>query len=970
MNRFRPVLYLLLVSTILPIAGLPAQVPPLVYVELVGDSRVWTETHAVYETTEDARFQTERYGADFHVRLHGLPPDTYRLKLGLAEMKFTQPGERVFSLSANDKVLLDRFDILSEVANYEALVRAFRLRLDQPVLDLHFTGQQDNAKYCFIRVYNDDFAIEITPDIPSAQRAASDQPDAPYLTGMFETSIGKFGSRVAFNPRPRSRTWWQGALGNADYAVAYFEKDARRWADGPYQMVFGTEYAGGAEGTQPAVAYALPFTEDLPSFPQVRQSLTPTTVTYACRAPDLPYEVVFTFVAPFYPRDLKLSTAPYIRLDATVRDTSGRGSAGRLYVGQGVRTGESVERLEADGLVGAVHRLAQFGKDTQQVWAAAVGEDLRPLSGEVERHREVPGEQAKELTRDADGRLIVPVVQWQPIEGVAWDFRLPPGGSAQRTFVYVGWCEAPVLQTPDRELGFKYPEFFKTPVEVVQYALADREAIDRRTRLFEQTILGLQGFPPEFADLFSLAFQSWVMNTWYVHDDRGDWFSVWEGCCKFHSTVDVEYNIMPFYLQYWPELAWLTLDEWARHENDGVMPHDMGMGFDIGRMQYPHPMEVEEATNYVLLLAAYWRATGDLESVKRHLALVDRLMDHVAQCDTDQDGFPERGTANTVDQGSTAIQHGPKQVYLGVKALSAWEAGAALAQAAGEAKLAQKHAARAHLAATTLKEKAWLDGHYVVALKPEAQPEAPPDRYGGDNEALAGYHGGMGGPPTDRGWAMPGAGYSYAQEPVTGWDGCSIYSANGLLYPLAYGLPVGADLDRMRADLLAATDETLKRFGSPHTDREGNTWISQNLWRDMVAAYLGLDMLDNVGRYWAFEVDQNRYRRGCFTDVYNYGSGSTSLDYYPRGLALAGLIPAAAGLRTDRVEGTLSFAPVRAPLRIPLTAFADWENERVPWATIGVGQDGPTVAVETPELLRDTKIETRSPDRPVTSATE
>jgi len=921
-----------------------AQVPPVVYAELVGESRVWTETHAVYETTEDAKFQRERYGADFHVRLHGLPPGRYSLKLGLAEMKFLEPGERVFSLSANGQRLLEDFDILREVANYEALVKVFRVRLDQPVLDLHFVSRTDNAKYCFIRVYDDQFAVEVTPDVPGLQLQKADQPDAPQLSGMFETSIGKFGSRVAFNPRPRSRSWWQGALGNADYAVAYFEKDAKRWEDAPYDMVLGA--------TSGAATYALPFTENLPPFPQVHQSLTPTTLTYVCRAPDLPYEVEFRFVAPFYPQDLKLSTAPYVRLDATARDLAGRGGEGRLYVGQGVRAGDTVAPLEAPGLVGSAYAVTQFGKPTQQLWATPAGDDVRPLAGGLPA-REPTDEEPPDLPRDPDGRLVVPVGQWQPVEGLAWDFRLQPGGSAQRSFVHVGWCGEPVLALPQRDLAFKYLEFFKTPGEVAAYAFSEQPTIDRRTRLFDDTILGVRGLPPEFADLFSLAFQSWVMNTWYLSDAQGDWFSVWEGCCKFHSTVDVEYNTMPFYLQYWPELARLTLDEWALYERGGVMPHDMGMGFEARGMQYPHQMEVEEGTNYVLLLMAYWRSTGDAETLKRHLALAGRLMDYVAECDIDGDGFPERGTANTIDQGSTAIQHGPRQVYLAVKALAAWEAVEAMAQAAGDDKLAGRQADRIARVVATLRDRAWMKDHYVVALKPDTSPAGPPDRLAGGGPGPGEYYGGMAGPPGDRGWDWNrGPGHSsYRPEPPPGWDGYSIYSANGLLYPLVYGLPVDVDQERMRQDLLSATSKTLKRFGSPHTDREGNTWISQNVWRDMVAAYLGLDMLDNVSRYWAFELDQNRNRRGCFTDVYNYGSGSTSLDYYPRGIALAGLIPAAAGLRVDRVAGKVSFAPVRTPLRIPLTAFANWPNEQVPWADLTRGEDGPVARMESPASL-------------------
>ncbi|HJN15759.1 MAG TPA: malectin domain-containing carbohydrate-binding protein, partial [Armatimonadota bacterium] len=868
--------------------GASAQVPSDVRVEFLGDTLTWRDSHSVYETTEDAKFQTERYGTDFHVRVHGLPPDDYSIRIGFAEMKFVDRGTRRFSVKANGKSLLRRFDILDEVANFEALVKVFRFTLDDPVLDLHFAAERDNAKYCFIRIYNSEFAAEIPPTIPVTQSQVGDQPDAPYMAGMYETSIGKFGSRVAFNPRPKSRSWWQGALGHADYSVAHFERDHQFWADYPYEMAIGTEHVP-ADG--PSTSYALPFTDAVASFPIVTQSITPTSLTYTCRAPDLPYELTLRYAAPFYPEDLKLSTAPYIRLDASVRDTRGAGAKGRVFVAQGGHGDQKLTPLSADGYVGWTYEITQFGLPTEQIWAAEAGPDISVFDGEASIGQAAVPLEDDTRDRDTDGRVIVPVLLWQPLRGLTWDFELGPGESAEKSFAYVGWCESPVLYTYERNLYFKYLEYFDTPTDVVKYVYDERATADRRAKLFESTVLDMEGLPPEYADFFSFAFQSYAMNTWYMSDALGDWYSCWEGCCKFHSTVDVEYNQWPFYLHYWPELARLTLDAWADHELDGVMPHDMGMGLEIGDMVYPHHMEVEEGTNYVLLLFAYWRATGDSDTVRKHLALSERLMAFVAECDTDDDGFPEEGTSNTIDQGSRVIQHAPKQVYLAVKALAAWRALAAMAEATGEVKIAEENADRAALVASTLREKAWLDTHYAIALQPEPRRQPEP-RYGDDN-----WYGDDGMGP---GMGARGGQSSYAPQPVSGWDGHSIYAGNGLLFPFSYGLAVDMDVSRVRQDLLASTEATLKRYGSPHTDREGNTWISQNIWRDMVAAYVGLDLADNVSRYWEFEVDQNRRKRGCFTDVYNYGAGSTSLDYYPRGITVAGLAPALMGMALDR----------------------------------------------------------------------
>jgi hypothetical protein len=143
-----------------------------------------------------------------------------------------------------------------------------------------------------------------------------------------------------------------------------------------------------------------------------------------------------------------------------------------------------------------------------------------------------------------------------------------------------------------------------------------------------------------------------------------------------------------------------------------------------------------------------------------------------------------------------------------------------------------------------------------------------------------------------------------------------------------------------------ATAETMGEFGSPHTSHEDNMWVSQNIWRDIAAAYFGFDWVDNTERYWDLQRYINTEKYGAFTDVYVYGRDSTSLDYYPRGVAAFGLIDALAGLQFDRVEGVLSLAPVRTPLRIPLLMFADWEAGTVPWLMVDGAPDDLSVRVE------------------------
>ena len=94
----------LVISAIVVVPASCAESYGPVKVQLQGETEVWTEKDAVYETGEDALFQTERYGPRFSYTLTGLRPGPARIKLGVCEFKYSQPGQRVFSLYANGDI--------------------------------------------------------------------------------------------------------------------------------------------------------------------------------------------------------------------------------------------------------------------------------------------------------------------------------------------------------------------------------------------------------------------------------------------------------------------------------------------------------------------------------------------------------------------------------------------------------------------------------------------------------------------------------------------------------------------------------------------------------------------------------------------------------------------------------------------------------------------------------------------------
>jgi hypothetical protein len=470
------------------------------------------------------------------------------------------------------------------------------------------------------------------------------------------------------------------------------------------------------------------------------------------------------------------------------------------------------------------------------------------------------------------------------------------------SLVWAAYVDKPVLEDLGTPTTFKYREYFDSVNAVIEWARDDQAAIRYRSLLFD-SVFAESSLGKTQVDLIAYTFQSYLSNTWWTRrPDGSDWFSVWEGVCLFNSTIDVEYNLGLFYFALWPELLQITFREWARHEQpDGFLSHDMGGGVRANGQSYPHPMEVEENTNFLLMLHAYWRWTGSDAPVREHAELVERLVGYLLRSDTTGNGFPNVGTANTIDDASAAVQYSREQTYLGVKALCALECAADLLDRVGNPDLAAACRECPAAAVRTLDTEAWLGDHYAVCIDKETA-------------GLMDI------------WDRA----SLPDGELPGWDAYSLYTSNGMLYPLIVGKELPLDRDRIRGDLEASLRESLIEYGCTHSSADrSNVWVSQNLWRDFIAAYLGVDCLGMAGRYWAFLVQENTQHDGKgFIDTYV----ANNLCYYPRGITSIGVFLAALGLSLDRVTGTLRLRPVRVPCRIPLLPLANWESGNIPWA--------------------------------------
>jgi hypothetical protein len=428
---------------------------------------------------------------------------------------------------------------------------------------------------------------------------------------------------------------------------------------------------------------------------------------------------------------------------------------------------------------------------------------------------------------------------------------------------------------------------------------------------------------PSLNHLLANTLHSWLVNTWWVDRDGKDWYSVWEGSCYFHSTVDVEYTQAPFYLALWPELLAIELDFWPEFGKSGekilgeagrgtrFMSHDVGKGNCANGQIYPHEMAVEESTNWIILSYVYWRRSGDDRLFRKH---ADSLIDYLAfidGCDTTRTGVPDKGVANTIDDASPAVQFGREQVYLAVKVLAAYQTGSEMLSSMGHTDQAQVYSTLANKVRTRIEEYGWVEDHFVTLLDPS-----------GD------------------GVVDPWTGRPLSVGEIPGWDSSHIYTVNGMALLDMVGCDLAINKERIVCDLKVATQRCLSEYGCSHSDYTNNMlgdaellagmagassnpgWVSMNMLRDIAAFYRGVDLRGLSERYWNWQATTNTQGPYLFFETFK----GNNLNWYPRGIAVWGYFDALSGLVVDKVAGRDETLHPFPQVRVPRLIDADWDK--------------------------------------------
>ncbi|MEO8616277.1 MAG: DUF4965 domain-containing protein [Luteolibacter sp.] len=578
---------------------------------------------------------------------------------------------------------------------------------------------------------------------------------------------------------------------------------------------------------------------------------------------------------PFRPRDADFSTAPVLVFDLTVRAIGGQ--------------------FRWDGAVTPPPRVELFleitgGPFTQQ-----------PRAGQLdllfEADRCMPDPAAASFW---DGRN-EPLPQRDRLTAVRGKLtgnrfsRMIRMAQAESDSLRVSWStwSKPALVLGDTPLPFRYTKNFSSLAAVANWARRNAgEILDQAESFAQESVAPVGGAAMDH--LLAHTLHSWQVNTWWaLQPDGNDWFSVWEGNCYFHSTVDVEFTQAPFYLVWWPELLGFELDQWTSFTKSGeallgiagkdstFLSHDIGWGCSVGFPYYPHEMEVEETANWLLLLYAHSVRTEETSLVQRHTTTLLEFTSFLLAADTDGDGIPDRGVANTIDDGSPAIQYGTQQTYLAVKTLGALTAAALMLDQNGHLKLAARARAACKKIASKLSSNGWAGDHFTVLLEKKGSLKDP--------------------------WTGQMADF----DEIPGWNAPHIYTANTLPILDLAGLEIPLDSKRVLLDLKTATARCLRTYGCAHTDFQPKAlgqatqssaiglrgaardpgWISMNMLRDLAALRRGIDLSPLAQRYWDWQILVNTQGTGLFHETF----GGNHLHYYPRGVALWGIFDCVQG---------------------------------------------------------------------------
>jgi hypothetical protein len=151
-------------------------------------------TSAISNTTDDAIYQTERWGNSFG---YAFPVSNgqYKVVLHFAEIYWTTAGSRVFDVSIEGARVLDNYDIFARVGAFTATTETFTVNVTDGTLNISFSslagsGGKDNAKVSAIEILNASTNTNQPPTANAGPDAAITLPSSLLTLNGSGTDVG------------------------------------------------------------------------------------------------------------------------------------------------------------------------------------------------------------------------------------------------------------------------------------------------------------------------------------------------------------------------------------------------------------------------------------------------------------------------------------------------------------------------------------------------------------------------------------------------------------------------------------------------------------------------------------------------------------------------------------------------------------------------------------------------------------
>lgn len=139
--------------------------------------KIGTTAAVIAGTADSALYQNERFGNFSYAA--PLANGNYTVTLKFAEIYWTAPGKRIFSVTMNGKTVLSNVDIFAKVGKNNAYDVDVPVSVTNGMLNIGFVTQQDNATVS---------AIAVTPATSASTPVAT--PATPAGTAIFAANTG------------------------------------------------------------------------------------------------------------------------------------------------------------------------------------------------------------------------------------------------------------------------------------------------------------------------------------------------------------------------------------------------------------------------------------------------------------------------------------------------------------------------------------------------------------------------------------------------------------------------------------------------------------------------------------------------------------------------------------------------------------------------------------------------------------